>query len=366
VIARFRVLLPYDIFIPHNLILEAHRLVRAEDTFLVHPPMQARLHRGDETMTSGVATRRVLDELEPQRPPYLAPTVVVDGENAFAANMLQIDLHRADFDRRRSPSPRDVVEKDPIVHSFFSVANDVLMTIRVVSNSPPVKPVWPVSAFWRIEYLDDNGESIQRDEINIRRRSVVPTRWFACGMTTGVWAAVSSLDKPYAPWETLLLDAHAMLPEVGPAIVLAYAALETFISLALDALATSSSIPHQIWNWINDRGNFLKEPSVSEQYDVLLQALIGHSLKENAELWEVFSTLRSARNAFAHEGIATTGKRKTTVSPQTAASLIDGASHIVAWVQALSTAVPRSGAAAPAVVEVFKPIEDPGHWSDPQ
>ena len=62
-----------------------------------------------------------------------------------------------------------------------------------------------------------------------------------------------------------------------------------------------------LWQWINNRQNFLAEPSTEEQLDQLLREFVGHSLKEELTLWTAFQHLRKARNTFVHEGRAVIG-----------------------------------------------------------
>src|SRR5207237_6819056 len=90
-------------------------------------------------------------------------------------------------------------------------------------------------------------------------------------------------------WDTLLPDALDLLPEVGPTIVLAFAAIETRIEAAVERLAAATELSDDLWEWIKKReGDYRKEPSVKEQLDPLLRALSGHTLKEARRLWEAF------------------------------------------------------------------------------
>jgi hypothetical protein len=68
-------------------------------------------------------------------------------------------------------------------------------------------------------------------------------------------------------------------------------------------------------------------------HDLLLRVMTGHSLKEEGRLWEAFQNLRSARNAFAHEGRAVLGGVE--VTPEKAAELIGHAKAIADWVERL-------------------------------
>jgi hypothetical protein len=82
---------------------------------------------------------------------------------------------------------------------------------------------------------------------------------------------------------------------------------------------------------INNRGNFLKDPANDEQFDHLLKELTGHSLKEDAVLWTAFQHLRSARNKFVHEGVATIGGRP--VEEGEARVLMRQVNEIISWVR---------------------------------
>lgn len=105
-------------------------------------------------------------------------------------------------------------------------------------------------------------------------------------LTKEVWENIHSIppNQQLPAWKTLLLDADAILPEVGPAIVLTFTALEVFISKILDNIATSSNLDSELWEWINNIG-YLKDPSIEERYDFLSRHLIGKSIKENNNLW---------------------------------------------------------------------------------
>jgi hypothetical protein len=83
------------------------------------------------------------------------------------------------------------------------------------------------------------------------------------------------------PWDTLFLDALDLLPEVGPALVLTYTALETRVESALDVLAPESDISEEFWRWIRDRqSDWRAEPSVADHLDQVLRELGGRSLKD--------------------------------------------------------------------------------------
>src|SRR5262249_862006 len=121
------------------------------------------------------------------------------------------------------------------------------------------------------------------------------------------------------------------LPRIGPAVVLAATALEVFIARKLDELASLKSLSQELWSWINDRGSYLREPTVEEQYEVLLRFFTGHSLKSEAALWKSFMNLKTARNSFVHDGVARAGG--VPLSIEDARNLVTGASNVIAKVR---------------------------------
>jgi hypothetical protein len=93
-------------------------------------------------------------------------------------------------------------------------------------------------------------------------------------------------------------------------------------------------LPDGLWKWIKKRDHWSKEPSVGEEFDVLLRILGGRSLKEaEPALWQKFKELRDARNKVAHEGKAIIGKKP--VDSEKAQSLVEDADTIIKWVEAL-------------------------------
>jgi len=168
-----------------------------------------------------------------------------------------------------------------------------------------------------------------------RRRFGTPVSWRVIGLNQNIWSKVQTFPADYTLqiWDTLLLDAEALLPDIGASITVANAAMETFISWCLDQLAPLANIPPDLWEWINSRGDWYKEPSVNEQFDKLLQIFAGKSLKDEVQLWEALQNLRQARNSFTHGGKPLIGNKDVTV--ELAYALIARAKEIVDWVEVL-------------------------------
>ena len=228
----------------------------------------------------------------------------IDGVAAFQADLLRIDFAKESFERGiESPwdPPEDIINR---------ALNSFLLRLRHVARASQVRPLnFPFDTTWRLQYLNDDETELEKDEkfVSGRRALRFEISWIA--LNKAVWGNIHSLPPDYEPpsWDSLLLDANAELLRIGPSIVLAWTALEVFISQMLDQLATVKNVPTEFWTWINQRGDRLREPTVEEQYDALLKCLTGHSLKEEQKLWEYFKNLRTARNSFVHKGVAKVG-----------------------------------------------------------
>jgi hypothetical protein len=188
--------------------------------------------------------------------------------------------------------------------------NSFLVRLRHVGRAPHVRPVSLSKTSWRLQYLSDDEKELPIQEGFLRGRGSIRWSLTFVALTQPIWEDVFQLPADYqpTPWNELLLDALGELPNVGAGIVLAATALEVFIARTIDQLAARSNVPSNLWIWVNDRKDRDRNPSVEEQFDSLLQILAGHSLKEEAQLWELFMNLKKARNSFVHEGVAKLAK----------------------------------------------------------
>jgi hypothetical protein len=330
-IARFRVLLPYAISVRQGDVLPPFELVLNEYRVRIYPPFRASVDPRDAETMSPFPAVEVARQLAPEEPQGATETIRMDGAPTVQANLLQIDFQKADFDRRPRPKPNG----DPPIQLAFAIANQLLGRIRTVSGGIDVKSVGSDRTFWRLDYLTDDEKELAPDPPLFRRRFATPMSWRLAGLNAAIWGMVTALPVDFEPytWDVLLLDAESLLPEVGASVVLSYAALETFVAWCLDQLAPLSSIPPDLWKWINERGDWYKEPSVSEQYDRLLGILTGKSLKDEPQLWEALQNLGKARNSFAHEGKPILGGKEVTTDQ--AMRLIGQAKAIVDWAERL-------------------------------
>jgi hypothetical protein len=191
---------------------------------------------------------------------------------------------------------------------------------------------------WQVRYFTDELRELEPEDGKRRGINHFSATIGAAPITPEIFRLMVPNWQRAEPhvWNNLLLDAYNHLPDVGSSIVMAYAALETFIAWAIDVLQEDKQLPEGLWEWIKDRDDWRKEPSVSEQFDTLLTVFTRRSLKqEEPLLWASFNHLRDARNALAHEGVATISKRKERVGAAKASSLINDTGKIIAWVEQL-------------------------------
>lgn len=304
-IARLFVALPFHIAVPEG---GQFRLFTYEDDgykVTVFPPCRT------DTPAQGEAPE----------------AVSINEAPAFIANGLKIDFQKDHFDRSTGgpeDPPADVVRR--AVDSF-------LERLRFVTRAQQISQLrWPYVP-WRIRYLNDDESEFAEAPGLVRGRFACAFSVSVVGVNPDVWEQIHTLfpDVVTPSWDTLRLDAVAALPHIGTAIVLAATSLEVFIAEVLDGLAAKSPIPPDVWAWLNKRKDFLKQPSVEEQYDSLLHLLAGHSLKEEGTLWEAFMNLKTARNTFVHDGVAAVGG--SPVSIEKAGQLIAATDLVIKWVR---------------------------------
>lgn len=256
------------------------------------------------------------------------PEVVkINDEPAFVANALHIEFRRESFDRGRG-HPWDPPE------AVISRAIDSFLTrLRYVTRGAQVHRVPLRQLSWRLRYLYDDGSELEEHSALRRGMGATAFKWSLVGIHETIWENIHRLPVDFGPppWDDLRLDAQAALPHVGTAVVLAATSLEVFIAHTLDELAARSNLPADLWNWLTDRGEWLRDPTTEEQFDVLLRHFTGHSLKDNLPLWEAFKNLKTARNSFVHEGAAKVGGKAVSVSD--AASLVARVNEIISRVR---------------------------------
>jgi len=326
VIARFTTLLPFDLLIREGDLLPAFDLEAYGYRIRFYPPttFTDRPASTDSVLSPLFALSRI-------QPVNFTETLLVDGRRTGRVNVLVIDFNKETFDRSRDKTPLT----DPPATVAFGIANSVLARIRVYSRSWEIKPLEPNRDAWHIQYLTDELQPLEIEDGKVRGvqhgSGVIGT----VALTPEALQLVadrSSSEEPYI-WDQLLLDSYAQLPDAGGAVVMASAALETFIEWALNVLEKAAPLQNGLWEWINKRDHWTKEPSVSEQFDVLLRVFTQRSLKDEPKLWQGFVELRKARNSLSHEGVAKLGA--DALEADKARVLVNGADGIIKWVEGL-------------------------------
>lgn len=259
--------------------------------------------------------------------PKLDGGLSINGISAYQADLLHVNFYKDDFDRRVSASC------DPPEALIRDVTNLFLVRLRIVTQSHLIRPIDFPFVSWNLQYLNDDESELEEAPGLLRGRFGRRFDFSWTALTPEIWKDVHTLPADYTPphWYTLLLDANAAMPDVGLSIVLAVTALEVFISHILNQLAVKSTIPTQIWTWINARRWPLKDPDLEEQFDKLLKILGGFSLKDDNNLWKALDDLKDARNKFVHEGKAMIKSKP--VSEDEARSLVTKAKEIVAYIR---------------------------------
>lgn len=244
------------------------------------------------------------------RPVDSPEEVLINGKTALHADVITIVFQKDQFERGISSSI------DPPLPLIQKSLNSFLERLKYVSKAPQVRPLDFEKSQWHLQYLNDDGSELEKAEGQLRGRGTRAFSFSFLGCDPALWDHLFTLPIDFEPpaWHALLVDSRGALPHIGTALVLATTALEILIAEILNQLVKKTSVPPELWDWINGRGNWQKEPSVDEQYDVLLRIMTGHSLKEDNTLWEGLKNLRSARNSFVHEGVAKLGRAKLTVN----------------------------------------------------
>lgn len=255
----------------------------------------------------------------------LPASVEIDGSPAFAANALQFDIQKAEFDRKRAGDAMD-----PPAALLQRAVSGFISRFRYVARAAHVQHIdFEHGTTWRLQYLSDDGSELAEDPALVRGRGGRKWSFSFASLAPSIWDRMHDLPPDWiAPvWDDILLDASNALPNIGTAVVLAATALEVFAADVLERLAADGDVPAEVWEWINKREDWVQEPSTEEQFDVLLQHFSGHSLKEETKLWQDFKELRTARNKFVHEGEARVGGKPITL--ERAAQLVAAATNVI-------------------------------------
>lgn len=253
--------------------------------------------------------------------------VLINGTPSFCAGVLRIYFKRDSFDRSMD------IECDPPYELIAGTINRFLSKLRFVTGNSNIHPIDFPRVAWRLSYLNDDESKLPREDGLVGGHFSRGLSFSCTAMNSEVWEDIWKLPLDYVmpAWESLLFDARRSAPEAGPAIVLAAAALKTFISHVLDELSGDSTVPGQLWEWITQRQIRYKEPNIEEEFDILLKSLSGTSLKDSPELWDAFRNIEEARDTFVREGTARIGPEP--VSPDEVRRLLQSTAEIISFIK---------------------------------
>jgi hypothetical protein len=358
--AVFYMLLPTEFLIPEDVHLKPQELEIDGYSISIFEPEYASINPEYAAQLTEVAMTEIAKNLRPDPKPRLTGVVKADGKQTRVANLIHIEFHKDEFDRRRSGGVGD-----PPLALIEKIALDFILRLRAVSQANHLKPVHLDSAPSRLEYLTDDNSELPPDP-NLFRSYFKSSRSVQTVMLyESVWNRATELlaEFPYQPksYDTLIQDAFAALPEIGTPILLANSALETLIDFAFQEMLGSVKEP-ELWAWILDRGDWRKEPSTAEKYDVLLKSLSGKSLKDDHELWEAFQLLRGIRNNFVHDGKSVFGKKEEQVTQSMTRELLSKAIKIIEFVENLLPAekrrpIPKKEHTSEIIMMILRPDE---------
>jgi hypothetical protein len=332
-IARFSIVLPHPLHLSTRHDYTPVEFIDGEYRVVVYPPVTSVLETfppwGDSQSALEIASM-----IRPAETAIVREDFTMDGSPLIQASLLQIDFQK-DYFERRIPKDGKTLSCDPPVSTLFETLNSVLVGLRMMGRAGEIKPL-PEKGVWRVRYLDDDGNELERDGKNVLGHYGVSLQRSIIAVSPEAWQRLPKIlpNVRPPPWRSLLLDAQALLPEIGPSIVLTATALELLIATALRSGAKEKEVSPDVWDWINERGDRRRHPSIEEQFDTLLRQIHGQSMKETKpELWRVFKTLKDARNYFAHTGKLVHGQVKQKVTADMAGSFIQSASEIATWIE---------------------------------
>lgn len=363
-IARFSILLPFEFLRSHGVELSPWTFERAGCQVQVLAPVQSAA-RSTNVAPGDITPENIRELVRPSENAQASNQVFMNHSSVVVVDLLQVLFAKSgDFNRERDAFV-DGGAGTPTFPLAIEIANEFLSRFRMLTGDFRIRNLIAARTLVVLEYLADDGQPVAEDASKLRGAANHYASTRLNPLPQHVWEAVrtTTATADGRAWDGLLLDAVGLLPDIGPALVLAATSLETLIADALNSLSgTTSAVPHSLWMWINDRGDYRKEPSVLDQYDTLLKVFTGRSLRDEAELWEALRNIRDARNSFVHEGGALIGKRN--VSLADARVLLAKAERIVQWVEAflpetarrprltqtISIAVKKSAVTPPAVM----------------
>lgn len=317
-IARVAVHIPESLWLQESAQFKPFVAEYNSERVMVYPPLQCPFEvRPDEDGNFNV--NDVYCMLTPVQRERVYPFVRMNGEYVKHANLLQLDFIRADFNRNAGG------EQDPRRDLIEAVVTNIVARLRYTIGAPTFREFKLLDTFWTVRYLDNEGLDLPEEKGRVRGRVNTPFRFRFTGLDLHSWEATQSLSVDFQPqlWERLFLDAQFLLPEVGPALTLAIAAIET----AADAM-----IHDRLRGYLKKADALITKNRLGQRLDHVAKQLTGVSLKDEPNaLWDAFDRLRRARNAAAHEGVPVIDG--AVVDDQVALKMILAIRPVLDWIE---------------------------------
>lgn len=306
-IARFRVFLPYSIFVPVDFNSEPVTQQFNGYTVRIYPPYACRT---DYQTALNFAPNELFNALEPSNAPIQSQLLLINDGPTYEANAIHLDFLGESFNRTRQQAEEALdPEKrysygDPSPRLMHAFVNSVLIRVRSELKAPLIKPLSREGMLWSLEYLNDDGSKLERQDPLYRKRHDRTQELVATPLIPDIWQDALAIPVDYSPpiWETLFLDAQTVLPNLGASLVLMFSALETQVMECINANRAGTNLPDDFFEWLLHRNDYRKEASIAEKFDQVLKLVTERSLKSDNKLWETFKNAKNARNAFVHEG----------------------------------------------------------------
>jgi len=331
-IAALQVLLPHSVYCPKDSAFSVLTAKVDRYEIAILAPYQSAASWQDASLESEIPLTEIVKRLGKREPSVLSKSLRLSGAEAIECNAMQITFKAESFDRS-VPAAGSEPKHDPPLDFAFGMLNGALMALRKVTGAFYLKPLDPHSTIWRLGYYNDDGSELAPEKGKLRAHLGTSFKFQVCGIDSMSWDNLTKLPVGYESpaWESLYNEALALLPDLGPSIVLTFSSIEVILSLVTDSLARGGFQPYSLWEWLNSRDQFWKEPSVADRADVILKGLSGQSLKAQQILWESFVRLRDYRNSYIHRGILEAKGR--TLSSLEGIALVTAGKAILDWLE---------------------------------
>jgi len=189
-IARYHILLPFDLFITDHdewTTVEATASNLPQYRMKVYPPT---LYSERPKPTDSVLTRLNWTA----RAPTFSENVLVGDRQMAQVNVLTVDFLKDDFDRSIDAAP------DPSPELAFAIANEFLLRIRVYSRAFQIKPLWVNRDPWRLKYLADDLTELESEDGKRREKGAYSGNVGVAAITPEILQLVSSNWNGHEPY----------------------------------------------------------------------------------------------------------------------------------------------------------------------